>query len=200
MKSAPAVFALLLSPLVLAAQTASHGLAGSFGVAGMENLSPSQTGAPASAPQITVLHIPPANLGCPVYLRAQHGASGSMVQTDRSRPKGLAQLLHLTLIDSHPDAKHIVSARLKVSGLSGVARVTQTRSSAGDADSVRTLEIKFTSETEKQVSGDLWVPAMTAVLSIDLESVTYADGSSRTFSGRDACHITPDPLMLVSGR
>lgn len=195
MKSAALIaFALLLSPLALTAQNASHG------VAGLESQSPSQASAPASGPHIMVFHIPLADFGCPVSLRAQHGASGSMVQTDRSRPKGMAQLLHLTLIDSHPDAKRIVFARLRVSGLSGVPRVTQTLSSTSEADSVQTHEVRFSSGTGNQASGDLWVPAMTAVLSIDLESLTYADGSKRTFSSRDACHITPDPLMLVSGR
>lgn len=191
MKSALVSCALLLTPLVLAAQT------NSYGVARMENLYPSQSNAPASSSQAAVDAM---YIGCPVSLRAQHGASGSMVETDRSRPKGIAQLLHLTLIDSRPHPKRIVAARLRVSGLSGRARVTQTLSSADEADSVQTLEIKFSSGTEKEASGDLWVTAMTAVLSIDLQSVTYSDGSSRTFSGRDECRITPDPLMLISGR
>jgi hypothetical protein len=41
---------------------------------------------------------------------------------------------------------------------------------------------------------------MTAVLSIVVNSVTYDDGSTRSFSAQDNCRVTPDPLMLVSGR
>ena len=46
----------------------------------------------------------------------------------------------------------------------------------------------------------LWVPAVSAVLKIDLVSVTYADGSSRIFFSRENCRVTPDPLMLISTR
>jgi hypothetical protein len=40
---------------------------------------------------------------------------------------------------------------------------------------------------------------MTAVLSIDLNSVTYADGSTGSFTGHDACRVVPDKLMLIAG-
>ena len=183
-------FVLLLSPLSLAAQTTG------YGVAGMEGLSTSQASVPTSASQVVASGMP---MGCPVSLRARQGNSGGMVQANRNRPKGVAQLLHLTLIDPNPNAERIVSARLRVSGLSGNARATQTLSAAGKADSFQTLEARFSSGTEKQVTGDLWVPAMTAVLSIDLDTVIYADGSKRNFSRRDACRVVPDPLMLIAG-
>ena len=149
--------------------------------------------------QSTVLRIPEMSTGCPVSLRAQHGSNGSMVQTDKSRPKGTAQLLHLTLIDPHPDSQRVVSARMSVHGLSGVVRATPALSSSGDADATQTLDVRFSSGNEKAAFGDLWVPGMTAVLSIDLKSVTYADGSTRSFSGREACRVTPDPMMPIAG-
>jgi hypothetical protein len=186
-------FALLLGPIALAAQTTN------YGEAGMEGLTPSQASAPTNAAQVTVFQIPPANLGCPVSLRAQHGSDGTMVQTDKSRPKGTAQLLHLTLIDPHPDSARMVSARMSVHGLSGVVRATPALSGSGVADATQTLEVRFSSGSEKAAFGNLWVPGMTAVLSIDLKSVTYADGSTRSFSGREACHVAPDLMMLVAG-
>jgi len=38
------------------------------------------------------------------------------------------------------------------------------------------------------------------MLSIELTPVTYADGSTRNFSGREFCRAAPDLLMYVSGR
>jgi hypothetical protein len=189
MKFALLSFALILTPLVLAAQT------NSYGVARMENLYPSQSSAPDTLSGPSVRAMP--NF-CPVSLRAQHGASGAMVQADKSLPKGPAQLLHLTLIN--PDSRRIVSAKFTVRGASGKARVTQALSSSdsGQADAIRSLEVKFSSAPGNTATGDLWVPGMTAVLTIDLTSVTFADGSTRNFAPQDACRVAPELKMLVA--
>jgi hypothetical protein len=191
MKSAALVsFAIFLGSIVSAAQTAT------YGVAGMEGLKPPQAVNKAFIPWWTGFATTP--MGCPVSLRAQHGATGGMLQADKSRPNGLAQLLHLTLIN--PDSRQIVSARVRVHGVSGKARATQALSNAdsGDPDIARNLVIQFSSAPGKTVTGDLWVPDMTAVLRIDLNSLTYADGSTRGFTAREACHVAPDLKMLVA--
>ncbi len=172
--------ALLICPFALTAQSAS----------------PQQN-------RSTITFLGTVNMGCPVSLRAQHGANGNMLNVDKSRPKGLAQLLHLTL--TNPDSRQIVQASVRISGLSGRGRIAQAASAQynsdqGSSDKIETLTVRFSPGQDKAVSGDLWVPGMTAVLSIDLNSVTYADGSTRTFSGRDLCRVTPDPLMLIAGR
>lgn len=160
----------------------------SYGTAGMEGLS--------QAPEV---HIQlPAGMGCPVSLRAQHGPSASLQQADQSRPKGLGQLLRLTLVD--PNSRLIVRARVQVHGLSGKARATQTLADSAVPDAVRSLEVRFTAGEGKAAVADVWVPAMSAVLRIDLNSVTYADGTTRTFSASDNCRVAPDSLMLVSSR
>ena len=191
MKSAALVsFAILFGSIVSAAQTAT------FGVAGMEGLKPPQAANKTFIPWWTGFAAMP--MGCPVSLRAQHGATGGMVQADKSRPKGLAQLLHLTLID--PDSRQIVSARVRVHGVSGKGRVTQALSNpdSGDPDSVRNLVVQFSSAPGKTATGDLWVPDMTAVLRIDLNSLTYSDGSSRSFTAQETCHVAPDLKMLIA--
>lgn len=181
MKSAVVLsFALLLSSIAVAAQSAGQ--------------QPSQ---------VTVFRVPPINIGCPISLRALHGASGDMLKVDKSRPKGIAQLIHL--IVTNPDSRRIVAARVRVHGLSGKGRVTQTGSFRDESDAAATLEVRFpdgpekSAGTDREASGDLWVPGMTAVLSIDLHSVTFTDGSIWSFSGREACHVVPDKLMLIAG-
>jgi hypothetical protein len=190
-----AFFALLFGSIALAAQPGGHGQS-SHGAISVESRDEANT---ISAFGMTI------RMGCPVSLSAQHGMTAGLLLADKSRSQGLAQLLHLSLLDLNVDAKRIVSARVRVHGLSGKARVTQTlsaeaSSSKDDGDFVRTLDVQFPFRTARTVSGDLLVPGMTAVLSIVVNSVTYDDGSTRSFSAQDNCRVTPDPLMLVSGR
>jgi hypothetical protein len=189
MKSAALLsFALLLGPVALAAQSAGQGQS-SYGVARMEGLNTANTATTVN---------PPINIGCPVFLHAQHRADGGLLDVDKNRPEQPAQLLHLTL--TNPDSRQIVAARVRVHGLSGKARATQTLSSPGKADASRSLGVQFSTGPGKTVSGDLRVSGMTAVLSIDLNSVTFADGSTRSFTERDACRVAPDPFMPIGDR
>jgi hypothetical protein len=151
--------------------------------------------------QTSVDRLPIASGGCPVSLRALHGADGSMLKVDKNRPAGIAQLLHL--IVTNPDSRQIVAARVRVRGLSGKGRMTQTSgqdATRGAADATRSLEVRFSAGSDKEVSSDVWLPGMTAVLEVELNSVTFADGTTRRFAGVEACRIAPDPLMLIAGR
>ena len=64
----------------------------------------------------------------------------------------------------------------------------------------RTFEVRFSSGTGKEVSGDLWVPGVTAVLFGQLNFVTFADGSKWKLSGLEACRVVPDHFMLIADR
>jgi hypothetical protein len=186
--SHPISCSILLSPVLGLSLAAAAQNAQSFGTASMGNVG-----------EVTAVHTLPAVAGgCPVSMHARHGANASLQQADRNRPKGLAQLLHLTLID--PESRTIVRARVRVHGLSGKVRATQTLTDAIEADSARTVEVRFSPTQDKTATANLWVPAMTAVLKIDLYSVTYADGTTRDFSVNDGCRVAPDPLMLTSAR
>jgi len=188
MKSAALVsFAFLVSSIALPAQN------GSIGVAGMEGLS--QSGA---RNQPTVLQPPATAQGCPVSLRAQHGAGGGMLRADKRPTKGIGQWLHLTL--TNPEGPKIVWARVRVHGLSGVGRTTETTSDTIKPDSARTLVVRFSPDSGNSVTGDLWVPSMTAVLTIDLNSVSFADGTTRNFMAHEGCRVAPDLKMLIADR
>jgi hypothetical protein len=180
-------FVVLLGSIALAAQTAGQNQS-SYGVSRMEGL---------STTSMSSTIIPPVNVGCPVFLRAQHTADGGLLNVDKRRPERPAQLLHLTL--TNPDSRQIVAARVRVHGLSGKGRVTQTMSGADRPDAASTIEVQLVQRSGKEAYGDLRVPNMTAVLSIDLNSVTYADGSTGSFTGHDACRVVPDKLMLIAG-
>lgn len=151
--------------------------------------------------QTSVYRMPITSGGCPVSLRALHGADGNMLKVDKNRPAGIAQLLHL--IVTNPDSRQIVAARVRVRGLSGKGRMTLTANqdaTQGAGDTTRSLEARFSTGAGKEVSSDVWVPGMTAVLDVELNSVTFADGTTRKFAGVEACRIGPEPLMLIADR
>lgn len=159
----------------------------SFGTAKVESLT-----SPTHA------NVQTAAVGCPVSLHADHGADGNILKVDKNRPKGLAQLLHLMLVN--PDARQIVAGDVTVRGISGKPRMTQTLGSTGQADVVRNLHVRFAAQEGRNIAGDVWAPGMSAVLTVELNSVTFADGSLWRFAGREGCRVTPDPLMLIADK
>jgi hypothetical protein len=153
---------------------------------------------PASGPAQSQVS-PMGAAGCPVSLKAQHKADGSMVRTGSAHPKGVGQWLHLTL--ASPQGKQVTSAIIKVHGFSGTPHVTDTSSNASHSSSgtERTLTVPFTAAGQA-AEADVWVPGMTAVETIDLDSVSYADGAVWSQAGGAGCRITPEPFMPIAGR
>lgn len=168
-------FAFLLGSVSLTAQT------------------PSQPKSPA-----TDLSVQKSNATCPVKLRAQHGADGTMRQVDKTRPEGVAQRLHLIVASSV--SKRIVEARLRVHGVSPKGRVSHADTTHITTDIARNLTVRFTQSGDNEAIGDAWVPGMSAVLEVELHSVKLADGKILRFGAADGCRFTPEHLMLVADR
>lgn len=151
-----------------------------------------------------VLYLPAPT--CPVSMHALQGAGTGLVAVHGDqRMAGFSQRIHLIL--TKPKSTKIAVAKVKVFGLSGKNRVE--RASANQLgltnqqpafDLTRTLDVTFTPEGERDVATDLVLPGFTSVLSIQLESLTYKDGSTWTVAGRQACRVAPDPMMLVADR
>ena len=156
-------------------------------------------GSTAPSRQKPLLHERTRLETCPVVLVARQKADGVMVEVGERRPKGPAQRLHLTV--EYPGSKAITRARITVHGFIAKARVAPTPARGGSpAEASKTLEVAFRPDPKgNSASADLWVPGLTAVRTIDLDAVTFADGSSRSLVGRAACSIVPDPLMLIAG-
>jgi hypothetical protein len=149
----------------------------------------------------TTIVVPlPQISSCPVSVRAQQSSAANPMEVDRSRPKGLAQLLHLTLAD--PSGGRVVKATVTVRGLLPKTRATLTPMTLGTdpSSASKTLEVAFPAGTERDTPADVWVPGLSAVYSIDLVSVTYADGSSWTANTSKACRTPIDGFMLVGAR
>ncbi len=146
---------------------------------------------------------------CPVSMHALQGSGTGLVAVrDEQRVSGSSQRIHLVLTSSK--SAKIAGARLKVFGLSGKNRIERASDNPNTPldrtnrkntfDLTKTLDVTFTPEGETSVATDLVLPGFTSVLSIQLESLSYKDGSTWAVAGQRACHVAPDPMMLVADR
>jgi hypothetical protein len=182
MKPASVVlFALLFSLIPVAAQTAGQPQTQNF-----------------------IVKLPPVPSNCPVSMRAQQTWAGDLLSVRNGQPKGPAQGLHLILINR--DSRQITGATVTVRGLTAKGRITRALTDPAppdqddDSQAARTLAVIFTPGPNREVSAELRVPDLTAVFAIDLDSVTFADGSTWKLSPGKTCRAVPDPLMLIVGR
>jgi hypothetical protein len=157
----------------------------------------------------------PAVSTCPIGMRARQGISGQLAAVQNGQRKQmLVARLYLTL--TGPDSadsdagsvnlpptrnSQIRSATVTVHGWNGKDRILPVSSDRNpSAEASKTLTVRFDPTEDRDVTTDLLLPGFTATSMVDLDSVTYADGSTWKFAGQRACHVAPDGLMLVSGR
>ncbi|WP_162601869.1 hypothetical protein [Occallatibacter savannae] len=138
---------------------------------------------------------------CPIGMHATQGMWDHTIRVregekQSARPQ-VGQRIALNLKDSHP----IVSAVVRVRGLNGKNRMMLTPAGTEqDWNAVTIQNVRFGTEADGSVSADLRVPGFTAVHSVELISVSYADGSRWSRSSLQTCRTQPDPLMLITER
>ena len=135
---------------------------------------------------------------CPVALNVSHLADGSIIRTGNgtgsAHPKGIGQWLHITVM-----TPTVSTAQLLVRGFTDKPRVTQSAGKNGP-DAERTVTISFGDRPNGEAIGDVWAPGLTSVDSINLISLTYRDGTQWSAPSGHVCSVTPDKMMLISGR
>jgi hypothetical protein len=147
--------------------------------------------------KVTTQTVPQPNL-CPVSIQASHLSDGSVVKTGTNHPGGLGQRLHIKL--NSPDQRKIASATVNLRGWTAKGRMAQLGSSDDAALGVQKLTVPFTTDAGRTASADVWAPGLTAVVSVELLSVNYSDGSTWTPSQGKTCRVAPETLMLVTQR
>ncbi|HZB89207.1 MAG TPA: hypothetical protein VE291_11145 [Terracidiphilus sp.] len=178
-----------------------------FGLASLAAQGPGGTAAAGTEPlngqgKTTVIMLPPGAPACPVQMLALQSTNGGLrMARDGQRGQqieGPSQRIHLVLASGQTG--RVVSAKVTVRGLSGKKRSVMTVSSSGpQPDRTQTLTVPFAAEDPASVAADLTLPGFTAVLSIRLDEITYADGTSWKVNGAQACSVAPDPLVWVAG-
>jgi hypothetical protein len=145
---------------------------------------------------------------CPVAMQAKQGGMTQMVKTGQKPPQPQqyapapkpAQHILLILSGFGKD-KSVASATVTARGLSSRSRM-QNLDLIGDgsSDLRRTMKVTFTPDPDGSVSAYIDLPAFTAVNSLQLQSITYSDGSNWKLADQHMCWVTPDPMMLIAAQ
>jgi hypothetical protein len=167
--------------------------------------------------QPAVLEAIPLSDHCPVNLRAEQGMGGQLrnargPSSNQNTPpqsagqqiplnfdppqQWVGQQIRLTLANTRLTG--ISGARIKVRGYTPTGRVMPSGFPAPDA--AKSLDLILVVGPERDVSTNLRLENFSAVTSIELESVSYADGSRWQASAENRCEIAPDSLMLITSR
>lgn len=145
----------------------------------------------------TVLQIAAQPDNCPISLRAQQMPGGDRMVVDGVPVKTIAQMLHLTA--SAPHSRQVTAANITVRGYSNKARFMPTGLTNQDAgDAAKTMDVNFASTSEKDASTDVSVAGFSAVTVVDLNSVTYSNGSTWKLAAGRSCRSWIDGVMLVA--
>jgi hypothetical protein len=139
--------------------------------------------------------------GCPVDMRVRQRMGGGTVAVDKdgSRRQVFAQRLRLILnsVRQGEGDRKAVSATVMVHGTGAKARMQSLRSGPVSNSMVRTFEVDLAHWDEPGVSGEFLLPGFTSASQVDLDSVTYEDGTTWKLSRNHSCRVAPDPLMLI---
>lgn len=150
----------------------------------------------------SVWHVQAAET-CPVPMSARQGSAGSLVAVKSGQPglssaKGIAQRIRLSVAGGN-NAK-VVSASVTVHGLTPEGRLLPVDSGDhGTSQISRHLDVAFSLDAANETGANLLLHGFSAVFSIDIDSITYADGSTRR-SASGTCRVVPDSMMLVDVR
>ena len=143
--------------------------------------------------------------GCPVAMRAKQGGTTQMIKTGQKPPETQpyepmpkpSQHIHLILWGFAKN-KRVASAVITARGLSARGRIDRA-ASGSSSELRRTMTVTFTPDDDGTISAYVDLPAFTSVSSLQLESITYSDGSDWKLPDQHMCRVTPDPVMLVAG-
>jgi len=146
--------------------------------------------------------------GCPIDMHVRQRVGGGTVAVDENGVKHrvFAPRLRLFLNDfrTSNSGQKIVSATVTVRGSNGkehMQRLDTLPDQGRNSESgsiTRTLNVDLGTWGEPGVSGDFRLQGFTSASRVELESVTYEDGSTWKLSGGESCWVSPDPMMLIN--
>lgn len=143
---------------------------------------------------------------CPVALQATHQGLYKKKNVDdrelgpgtagKAQPATLDQRIRLTI--ANLSAHDIMSADVTAHGFSEKWRAVPLSGAEPVPDLAKQLKVRLAVKGNASASHELALPHFTTVTAIDVNAVTYADGSSWHASAPSACSVAPSMLMLVS--
>jgi hypothetical protein len=150
-----------------------------------------------SATKVTISTMPAMGESCPVSLRAQPGTAPGMVIVGGGKTTA-SQKLNLR-VTNFINRRAITSAQITVHGLTAHGRISPASFRDSEADTVsKQVDLTLTVAPGASASTDMLFKGFTSVRWIDLDSITYADGSMWHSSPQRKCQVVPDRFMLVA--
>jgi hypothetical protein len=148
---------------------------------------------------------------CPVDMQATHSTptpvrmnangapqNGSSLNGQKTLPERPApsvnQQIHLGMTSLVP--RDIVSAVFTARGFSNNPRAINTAGQGPDLK--RSIKVVVDLKGKGHASSELSLRDFTAVASIDLDAITYADGSTWSNSAPRTCRVIPQGMMLIA--
>ncbi len=153
---------------------------------------------PKSASALLVA--PPASQGCPVDLSANRlsGLEIVRVKPGEIQPRLTMHVIFRPAIESvSPSASAIVSAKVTLHGMAGSAVVSA--GSGLSSDATEDLTVLPAAEAGRVYRGTVRVRKLTAVTFVEVDELTYADGTKWRASENSVCRVTPNGYLLVAG-
>lgn len=144
--------------------------------------------------EVVVLQAP-AGEGCPVGFSARHADQGATVKVSpqEKRPRQGYEL-HFV-----PDGQHgIAQARVTLHGLSGAQVIPAGQTAKASPDASETFNLSPTSGGNHLFRSTVYTEKLTGVLWVELNELTYADGTTWHEAESDSCRVTPNGFLLVN--
>lgn len=140
---------------------------------------------------------------CPIGLEVDHGSFFLQKKAEYGPGargdvplSGSVQRIHLTM--SNPDLREILKLQFSVRGYSDKARTLSLQSASSAPDLSEEVTVVLDIKGNGQATSDLSLSSFTAVTAVDLNFVSYADGSAWKAPMRGACSVAPSLTMLVT--
>ena len=144
---------------------------------------------------------------CPIGMHAMQGSSTQMLRADDGQVQHLmTPTLTLAPKDHRAIAKATVTARgypIQAGTLDLVAHLidpAHPQPKRKELEKTLTVKLSSAGTESNSFSAELQLPGFNILNSIELNSVTYADGSTWKIASQDDCRIAPDPLLLIANQ
>ena len=138
----------------------------------------------------------PSSLGCPVGFAARHGQEGAVVNVG-PRSKHPEQSYRITLTPFK--AAGIVAAEVTLHGISGLHVLPAGRTVDGRPDATESFNLSPSPGEKAMFQSTVYTRKLTGVQWVELNELTYADGTRWQASSEANCRVVPNGFMLVAG-
>jgi hypothetical protein len=176
-------------------------LFGSAGLVAQQQAAPAAGPAGPQSGSMTLVIPAPAR---PCTVAEMHATQGSSLQMMRAQNGESQPLMTPTLTLTPRDRRALLSATVTAHGYPAkpgttplVAQLVEKNHPPERQELTKTLTLKLLPSGTGSFSAQLQLPGFAVVKSIELNSVTYADGSTWKVTG-NGCSVAPDPLLLIS--